>query len=196
MRITIAILVATFVGFAIAKDLPVPRSKFSLEHRQIFYAVLEGLFEDGVSDEDVDRILMIDPKTKAPMHFVYGCPLCNPALDALRVYRVRGPWHYKAAGNTFGRGLDAQTRASLASDAMADRFGAVQGLIQRWVKARMKLMRLTKDERAQWTHAIADMSKKGNAMLSELRRSGRAGELGTMKACPICSGAEGACQAE
>ena len=44
--------------------------------------------------------------------------------------------------------------------------------------------------------AMADMVKKGNAMLSEMRRSGIAGELGTMKACPICSGAEGACQDE
>jgi len=175
--------------------LPAPRSSFSEQHRAVFFAVLEGLYEDGVSDEDVDRILRVDPATKAPRHFVPGCPLCNPALDAFRAYRSRGDWHYKSGGNTFGPGLDESTRRALASEKLGDRFAAVQGLIQRWVSARVRLMRLTNAERKQWNLAIAEMARKGNEILGSMRTFGTAGELGTMKACPICSGAEAGCPA-
>src|SRR5436309_3051123 len=32
----------------------------------VFYAVLEGLYEDGVSTDDVNRILAVDPRTQQP----------------------------------------------------------------------------------------------------------------------------------
>ena len=189
MRVTIVALLSLLVGLAIARDRPAKPSAFSPEHREIFYAVLEGLYEDGVSDEVVDRILKVTPGTTQPMHFVYGCPICDPALDAFRAYRARGEWHYKNAGNTFGPGLNRETRAALGSEKFADRFQAVQRLIKRWVGARLDKLRLTKDERVQWNGKIEALAQKGNALLESMRTAGTAGGLGEMKACAICNGA-------
>jgi hypothetical protein len=190
-------LLLVFAGLAPANDPATDRpDSFSLAHRTVFFAVLEGLYEDGVATKDVERILMVDPATKTPMHFVYGCPLCSPALDALRAYAKRLDWEYKGKPNTFGHGLDEKARAALASDDFPTRFAAVQGLIKRWLGRRLKLMRLTPKEKREWVDVIGDMSKKGNALLAEFRRSGTAGELGKAKECPICSGAEAACKME
>jgi hypothetical protein len=58
----------------------------------LFFAVLEGLYRDGVSNDDVDLII---PPTQSgkprfdPEHFVYACPLCHPAFEAFSLYRKR-----------------------------------------------------------------------------------------------------------
>src|SRR5262245_43577757 len=57
-------------------------------HRFIFYAVLEGCFEDGLATEDAAQILL--RKENEPYaHFVYACPVCTPTIHALEVYRSR-----------------------------------------------------------------------------------------------------------
>ena len=72
----------------------------------VFFAVLEGLYEDGVGTDDVDRILAVDPKTKQPRleeHFVYSCPLCMPAFDAMVLYRSRPNFYgRKDSSDNFG----------------------------------------------------------------------------------------------
>ena len=47
--------------------------------RFIFYSVLEGLYEDGLSKEDVAQILMKREK-ETYFHFIYACPVCNPTI--------------------------------------------------------------------------------------------------------------------
>src|SRR6266852_2074566 len=89
----------------------------------VFFAVLEGLYTDGVSNADVDAILATDPKTKQPRfeeHFVSQCPLCHPAFDAFVLYRARQDFsqqfkdgHWK---NNFGAGLDAKLSKKLHSE--------------------------------------------------------------------------------
>ena len=57
------------------------------EFRQfIFFAVVEGLYEDGVSSETVDLII---PYNDFYEHFIYGCSMCMPTYDALTLYRGR-----------------------------------------------------------------------------------------------------------
>ena len=75
--------------------------------RMIFYAVLEGLYEDGVSNEAVDIVLLKDPTSGSYAHFVYGCPICAPTIDAFRMYRAR-PQFYSRKGitDTYGTGLE------------------------------------------------------------------------------------------
>ena len=58
--------------------------------QMVFFAVLEGLYRDGVSSADVDVFLRKDKNEKGIegyIHFVYGCSICMPALDAFRSYR-------------------------------------------------------------------------------------------------------------
>ena len=189
-------LLLVFAALAPASEPKDPYA-FTPEHRTVFFAVLEGLYEDGVSTKDVERIMMKDPALGTAMHFVYGCPLCGPAHDALSVYRARTSWPYKGPRkDTFGPGLDAAMRKALASDDFAARHATVQALIKRWVERRLILMRVTDSERAGYSKAFEGMSKKGNAMLAEMRRAGRAGELGKMKGCAVCDGATEGCRSE
>ncbi|HEX6813984.1 MAG TPA: hypothetical protein VF384_20340 [Planctomycetota bacterium] len=43
----------------------------------IFFAVLEGLYGEGVASDDVDLLLRRDPATNGFAYFVPGCPLCR-----------------------------------------------------------------------------------------------------------------------
>src|SRR2546429_752891 len=58
----------------------------------VFFAVLEGLYRDGVSNDTVDLIIPPGANGAArfePEHFVYACPLCHPAFEAFSLYRHR-----------------------------------------------------------------------------------------------------------
>ena len=57
--------------------------------QMILFAVLEGLYRDGVSTEAAASIAALDQESGIPLNFVYNCPLCMPALDAFRVYLER-----------------------------------------------------------------------------------------------------------
>src|SRR5262249_22021904 len=97
----------------------------------IFFAVLEGLYTDGVSNEIVDLII---PKGQYDDHFVYTCPLCHPAYEAFWLYRKRQHFYgLKASKDTFGGGISGKVVEQLHSPERAVRLGAIQGLIQGWV---------------------------------------------------------------
>jgi hypothetical protein len=164
----------------------------------VFFAVLEGLYEDGVSTDDVNRILAVDPVTKLPRyseHFVSACPLCLPAFDAFQLYRSRAMFYgLKVAKNTFGPGLDPILAKKLHSDQKADQMDAIQTLVNRWVSRRLDSMRLTKDEREQWTAVIEEGRRNGMQRLQEVQ-AGNGNEYLGWKGCAVCDGTAGACQA-
>src|SRR5262249_30538104 len=56
--------------------------------RFIFYSTLEGLYEDGVSNQDVDQILLRKDH-QSYSHFIYACPICTTTIWALQAYRSR-----------------------------------------------------------------------------------------------------------
>src|SRR5262245_16971335 len=57
--------------------------------RLVFHAVLEGLYEDGVTDDVVNNIVPADKTGREKMRrsFVLGCPLCQPVFEAFCVYQ-------------------------------------------------------------------------------------------------------------
>ena len=166
---------------------------FDPVHRTIFHAVLEGLYEDGVPTALVDVMLEKDPESGLPMHLVYSCPICDPALDALAVYRARVSWHYKKPRNdTFGTGLPADAAADFRSGDRKRQFAAMQTCVERWIGNRLALMRLTEAERDRWQEALVVRRKKGVANMKELQRS--SGAYADQGACPVCDGANGACK--
>lgn len=162
----------------------------------VFFAVLEGLYRDGVSNDDVD--LIIPPgKDGKPMfdteHFVYACPLCEPAFEAFRLYRQRDNFFgFKARINTLGPGLDETVRTQLRSKDANEQRKAIQGLINRWVSQRLDMMRLTDAEREAITREIEQGRKQGMDMLQNSQRAVPAGLSRTN--CPICDGSFGACK--
>ena len=156
----------------------------------VFFAVLEGLYGDGVSNDDVD--LIIPPgKDGEPTfdkeHFVYACPLCHPAFEAFRLYRRRQSFFgLKARIDTFGPGLETTTENQLRSSDADTRRKAIQGLIQRWVGQRLDMMRLSDAERKAITSQIEQGRKIGMGDLKQWSNS--------RTNCPICDGSFGACK--
>jgi len=155
----------------------------------VFFAVLEGLYHDGVGNEVVELIISRDKNGKGqfdPEHFVYSCPICHPAFEAFRLYRVREPFYRtKAPVDTFGPGLDKALTVRLSSPNPDERRKAIEELINRWVKQRLEMMRLSAAERQAIT---SEMEQGRNEGMSALK-----GATQTRKNCPVCDGSFGAC---
>jgi hypothetical protein len=170
--------------------VPVAADEWS---QHVFFAVLEGLYVDGVGNEVVDAILVTDPDSGFPQNFVWACPICMPALDAFHLYRGRPDFQgLKSPRNTFGDGLSDEVLGDLQSPFLDIRQSAIRGLVERWVERRVASLRLDEDERARWDQALAERRKKGMAMLASYRDLERPGSYGAMKACPFCDGANDA----
>ena len=155
----------------------------------IFYAVLEGLYDEGVSTEDVDILLHQDPATRQYSYFVYGCPLCMPAIDALQLYRGRPKFYgRKEACDTFGTGLPAKEREALRGNDVPARLRVLHDFIERCMKRKLASLRLNKAESEKWQLVLEEMREKGGALLKEEQAHGRAGALAGAKGCAVCNG--------
>jgi hypothetical protein len=165
--------------------------------RMVFFAVLEGLYTDGVSSEAVDRVVGRKTQGGAPeikQTFVIQCPLCHPVYEAFRLYQQRSAFS-GVKQNSFGKGLDTQLESRLQNENLVVRQRALEVLVKKWVGRRLALMRLTEAEREDWARRLGERSNQGKALLKELRVkdawykawSGYAG-------CPSCDGTTAACQ--
>ena len=86
-------------------------------NRFLFFAVLEGLYEDGVSQPVVDRILERDKPPGRYANFVYSCPICSPVVDAFRAFSRRHESHtgWKDADSAYlGSSIPGEIARSLA----------------------------------------------------------------------------------
>ena len=181
-----------------AARAPAPQAVFPDDHdrttREIFFAVLEGLYADGVENEIVDAIVAIDEQTRYPANFVYACPVCMPAFDAFRIYRLR-PEFYGSKGkrDTFGPGLAEALEQRVLSDDLAVRQQAILELVEDWMRRRMESLRLTDPERERWRREMEARRKQGMAYLESYRRERLGGTYAWMKECPFCEAANGAC---
>ena len=156
----------------------------------VFFAVLEGLYRDGIRSEDVDLIIPPGENGKPQFdreHFVYACPLCHPAFEAFRLYRQREAFFgLKLSVNTFGRGVAGALTVGLRSPDAGARRQTIEGLINRWVSQRLDMMRLSVTEREAITREMEEGRKQG---LNGLKQAGQ-----TRTNCPICDGSFGACK--
>jgi hypothetical protein len=162
--------------------------------REVFFAVLEGLYADGVQNAVVDRVLEVDPQTKYPAHFVYACPICMPAYNAFATYRARPEFAGdKQHRNAFGSGLSSEQVQALTEGDLARRQRAILQLVQGWIERHLGSRRLNDDERARWRQAMEERRKKGMAMLEMYRAQGLGGSYAELKECAFCDAANGAC---
>jgi hypothetical protein len=165
----------------------------------VFYAVLEGLYADGVDNGAMELIIPVKVGTKKPdftASFIYTCPLCEPALEAMRTYHARPPFlGFKAPGpDTIGPGIDEKTREQLGSPALGERQDAMQRLVEKWVKQRLEIMRATDAERADWLAKAEAARTKGLAILKTFKEKKTFGDsYAEWKHCPICDGVVAAC---
>lgn len=159
-------------------------------HQELYFAVLEGLYRDGVSTEDAKILVALDETSGHALHFVPGCPICLPATDAVRTYVARQPFQNKLHSDTFGAGLAAAESAGLRAPDLATRVAVIEVLMSRWMEQRMSLLRLTPAERSSWKSRLAEFRKKGMAYLQGDNLSSPLPllELGR---CALCDGANG-----
>ncbi|MEM0898138.1 MAG: hypothetical protein AAGJ79_14770 [Verrucomicrobiota bacterium] len=177
-----------------------PAGTYNETHRFVFFAVLEGCFNDGVTQEEIDLIIPLRPEKEGfrniTTNMVLTCPLCSPSFDAFRLYADRLTFISsitKEKGyNTFGPGLSNDVLEELAKPGLPCR-NAIQGLIQKWIDERIERSHLPKRKEQALRKELAEMRKDGEAALVRLQN----GELGEelqahykeWKGCPVCSGA-------
>ena len=89
---------------------PVPTAEWRNDPacQLIFFAVLEGLYRDGVPDTVVD--LVVPPKSELDTNvkhcFVFRCPMCHAAYEAFVLYKNRQG--FQGSGekkSTFGKNV-------------------------------------------------------------------------------------------
>lgn len=155
---------------AAADRAPAAESRFDETKRFIFHSILEGLYEDGVSTEDVERILM-RREDEEYFHFIYACPVCMASVWAFDAYRLRPErLHFvKSGASTFGFGLEKEISEALHSDDVKRRLSVINTLIERWIDRRMDTLRLTKEERAELAERLEEKREEGLARLNQFR---------------------------
>ncbi len=173
----------------------------------IFHAVLEGLYEDGVSNAVIDSIIPAkgpDGQSGFSSSFVYACPLCHPTFEAMRLYRTRDEFmgQKNPVGvrgvDSFGKGLPKPLEDRLLSADEKIRRPALQELVQRHVSRRIERMRLTEAERDELARGIEEGRKYGEKSLKnsneEAAKRGIKVQSATWMNCAVCEGSFGACQ--
>ncbi len=167
---------------------------FDDNYRFIFYAVLEGCYEDGIATTNIDQILLMNTNVGF-VHFVYACPICTPTIHALEAYRSR-PKHFaglKTHATTFGSGLSEEQIKKLYSDRPADRLEVINGLMQTWVTRRMTELRLTDAEKNQLKQNLEKMRQEGMKMLKSFQNGDpehfKMSAFAEVQQCAVCNGA-------
>jgi hypothetical protein len=135
---------------------------FTPTYQFIFFATLEGLYRDGVSDADVDSLLA-RKDGGGYLNFIYTCPICMPVEGAILTYKLRPRIDftklqtYQTMQRTFGPGLPADVSEALKSDKASIRLKAVNELVSKWIQYRMDHSSLTVSEKK----TLVDSLKKG-----------------------------------
>jgi len=161
--------------------------------RFIYFATLEGLYETGLPDEVVDRILSIDPKLNLPISFLKGCPVCQPVHDAFAFYRLRPRmW---GSERDFASSISPQRLAALSDSDDLKRTAAIGELVSQIISQRVATMRWTSDERIAWNKAFERAAEEGEKQLRLLQAQGGPAAWQMMWSCLVCDGAKkGGCQ--
>ncbi len=184
----LALLAAFFPASLAVAEPPAGKSpavQVDEAQRFIFHSVLEGLYEDGLSTEDVARILM-RKEGQCYYHFILACPICTAAIWALEAYQQRPEQLYgvKRSASTFGPGLSEAQHRQLNSDDSVQRLTVINSLMRSWMERRMKSLRLSEKERASLLSSLEKKRKEGMDQLESFRRFGHGPELGVDKAAP------------
>jgi hypothetical protein len=208
MRILLISALGLFIGLTVlarepgerkseANPSPVKDWKADPACRLVFFAVLQGLYEDGVSDEVVNNIVPPDKKGREKMRhsFVLDCPLCLPAYEAFCAYQSRPRFTGEDKPAVLGKGLPEETVQGLMSKTLSTRLITLRKPIKQWVERRLVAMKLDESERQKWWEDISARANQGTATLRGLQTADPwyknwSGYWG----CAACLGSSDACR--
>ncbi len=201
MMSTHSMLFSLFTGALVSTSLALlqPASPVQIPPREVvgiefdefysltYFAVLEGLYTDGVSDDVLKSLTRTDEVSNYPELFIWQCPICMPAFNAFMHYGKRQPFMgIKARVDTFGAGLSEEMRLRCLAEDKLVRFGALNELVEGWVDRRLASMRLTEGEQNRWEQGFVERRKKGMATMQSMQG---AGAYAGLKTCALCNAA-------
>ena len=165
------------------------KPRFSDTHKFIFFAVLEGLYNDGVGDISVAAIL----GESGTENFVIACPICGPASRAVEFYQDRPTMGgKKMVTKTFGPGLTVEERKALVGEP-EERRELVQALISRWIEARIAASHLPEEKEKKLRENLRKYRERGTEALKRFQNGENGEFLQKVYAgwdyCPSCNGA-------
>ena len=166
----------------------------------VFFAVLEGLYLDGVSDDVVECIV---PRTPNPdqdalkKNFVPNCPICHPVYEAFALYQKRPNFKDDNKRNAFGKAeLSPDIIKALKSKDLQTRVTAgIKPLVGKYVAARLDQMKLSTEEKQEWNKKLMERVQQGTRLYAKLRFTDEGKQLGWMfyGGCGACDGTKAGC---
>lgn len=133
----------------------------------VFFAVLEGLYTDGVPDEVVDLIVPPQDERDDSVErcFVFRCPMCHAAYEAFVLYQRRQGFNgSNEAKSTFGKDFDLTIRDSLKSDSAPTRVKAMGNLIRPWIDRKINSLEMTDAKRDALVAKMLQYAEEGNRL--------------------------------
>jgi len=139
--------------------------------RFVYFAVLEGLWEEG-ADRPALEALLKDPWKV----FVPKCPNCMPVLDAIKTYLKDVP---AMVYSELGSGFPEEIKTGLQSADRSVKLKALEAMVQRYVQRRFDRTVMTPGEKTQMINMLLMAKKYGMTIKEET--------FGDF--CPSCNGA-------
>jgi len=140
----------------------------------VFFAVLEGLYRDGVQNEIVDAIIgekILKKDDKVKTHFVFRCKLCHATYEAFRTYRNRPAFMQTKGSTTFGKGSDLKLLKKLSSKDARTRIYAMGEMVRPWIMHRIKETRKTPEEKTAMKKQFEKYAQEGANLLRTHKRA-------------------------
>ncbi|MEM7012644.1 MAG: hypothetical protein AAF585_14300 [Verrucomicrobiota bacterium] len=139
----------------------------------VFFAVLEGLYRDGIQNEVVDAIigeLADKEEDKVKTHFVFQCELCHATYEAFRVYRNRPVFMDTKGESAFGEGTDLKILSHLRSDDASDRVHALGRLVRPWISHRIEETRKTPEEKTAMKEQFQEYTREATNLIEAYQK--------------------------
>ena len=140
----------------------------------VFFAVLEGLYRDGIQNEIVDAIIgekIVKKENKVKTHFVFRCKLCHATYEAFRTYRNRPAFMQTKGASTFGKGADLALLKQLGSKDARTRIYSMGALVRPWIMHRIKETRKTPEEKTAMKKQFEKYALEGADLLKTHKRA-------------------------
>lgn len=190
------------LGNQVSEDMPVAWKDDPI-CQMVFFAVLEGLYSQGVSDEVVESIVgaKCDPEDTEKMQervkrsFVVDCPLCQPTFEAFVVYQSRPRFSDGSGASTFGEGFEAAMKERLLSQNLQTRLKALKDFVQASISKKLATTDMSEGDFADWSQRVMKRSGEGKDQLMKLVGTDENyRDWGIYWGCAACNGSRDAVQ--
>ena len=198
-----ALLVLAVPSSPIQNAQPADFERFGPAYQFVFFATLEGLYQDGVMQGDVKRVLMKRSEEHGYEHFIYGCPICTAVYLACETYMSRPKFgmykpitqpDHQVTHWTFGHGLSQDMRDGLSSGDVKVRLQTLHGLVLTWIDRRIVAMSLTEEKKLALHEQIEAGRKEGEKALARHKQDPKsmkwyAPGYADLYGCALCNAA-------